>query len=573
MHSYTPPFSAVWLLVICVFTYWKCAPVPFVRFPSQCLYLLPQQTVAKIVMARALRWQRRAHAVLVVLVAATFLVSPPMAAVAQQEEAESPTASIPLPPEPILSVGFTLNRGEESEDAAVEVFPGQDTAEAIWNFCLVHNMGSKSLVEMKKTVDDRARHAGVESIVLRPGSGSKLAPQEYVSASEKLKKNGKFNESAIHLLRAFHPDDEHPSAEDGTLYSHLDELRQGASNHRDLLVAIDEGNYEAALEHGRRVTSLAPKAVHIFRTMADVLTKEGKWSKVLTKTSQCVQAAGTRGVWEEHHERSKCVVMAARAALELGDVNSANKRLSIILRAAPETTFIKPMYNKIKKIKKQMKKVDYDLKKGYNHRAVEALESILTVVEEFKLNSTILRGKFQLQVCKGLARIKKFEEALVVCDEAIEQVGGVSQMEGLFLNPKEMANAYRARAESYMADHDYREAVRDFRQVVEYSSGDEKYEAEESLRNAEWKEKDWEEHRDHQKVLGLPVNFDTLKHESKCAWLKKMHKKMVKKWHPDKRRKGNKKRAERKFAEVAEAKKVLEEQFECKRRGRKRRRL
>ena len=32
---------------------------------------------------------------------------------------------------------------------------------------------------------------------------------------------------------------------------------------------------------------------------------------------------------------------------------------------------------------------------------------------------------------------------------------------------------------------------------------------------------------------------------------------MVKKWHPDKRRKHNKKRAERKFAEVAEAKKVL----------------
>ena len=102
-----------------------------------------------MVMPRAVRWQRRAHAVLVVLVAVAFLVSPPITVMAQQEEVEPPAASMPLPPEPILSVGFTLNRGDESEDASVEVFPGQDTAEAIWNFCLVHNMGSRSVVEMK----------------------------------------------------------------------------------------------------------------------------------------------------------------------------------------------------------------------------------------------------------------------------------------------------------------------------------------------------------------------------------------------------------------------------------------
>ena len=38
----------------------------------------------------------------------------------------------------------------------------------------------------------------------------------------------------------------------------------------------------------------------------------------------------------------------------------------------------------------------------------------------------------------------------------------------------------------------------------------------------------------------------------------------VKKWHPDKRRKHNKQRAERKFAEVAEAKKVLSAELNCK---------
>ena len=40
--------------------------------------------------------------------------------------------------------------------------------------------------------------------------------------------------------------------------------------------------------------------------------------------------------------------------------------------------------------------------------------------------------------------------------------------------------------------------------------------------------------RDHKKVLDLPANINELNQKSKCKWVKKQHKAMVKKWHPDK---------------------------------------
>ena len=44
---------------------------------------------------------------------------------------------------------------------------------------------------------------------------------------------------------------------------------------------------------------------------------------------------------------------------------------------------------------------------------------------------------------QGLARIKKHEEALEVCDHAIELATLTNTIEGLFLDPTKLADAYR----------------------------------------------------------------------------------------------------------------------------------
>ena len=63
-------------------------------------------------------------------------------------------------------------------------------------------------------------------------------------------------------------------------------------------------------------------------------------------------------------------------------------------------------------------------------------------------------------------------------------------------------------------------------------------------------------------VLELPSNLEQLAPEKRCVWLKRQHKKLARKWHPDKAR-GNKERAARKMREVSEAKEALVKRMSC----------
>jgi len=69
--------------------------------------------------------------------------------------------------------------------------------------------------------------------------------------------------------------------------------------------------------------------------------------------------------------------------------------------------------------------------------------------------------------------------------------------------------------------------------------------------------------RDNVKILDLPVNLAEHPGEIACSWVRKNYKKLARKYHPDKY-KGNVNRARRKFDEIAQAKKILEEQWNCK---------
>ena len=82
------------------------------------------------------------------------------------------------------------------------------------------------------------------------------------------------------------------------------------------------------------------------------------------------------------------------------------------------------------------------------------------------------------------------------------------------------------------------------------------------LQNAQRSAKQWETQRDHAAVLELPSNLEQLAPEKRCVWLKRQHKKLARKWHPDKAR-GNKERAARKMREVSEAKEALVKRMSC----------
>jgi hypothetical protein len=168
--------------------------------------------------------------------------------------------------------------------------------------------------------------------------------------------------------------------------------------------------------------------------------------------------------------------------------------------------------------------------------------------------------------------MKKHEEAIRTCDASLAATS--LPLDGALSKPFRLARTYELRANAHEADHNFGEATDDFleaKHLIEKtgSQQDEVQRLNMKWRNAQHQAKQWDENRGvngHIKVLGLPVNVEDLNQKSRCAWLKKSHRKMSLKWHPDKC-KGDKKRASRKFTEVMAAKKALSQAWGCKQRG------
>ena len=99
-------------------------------------------------------------------------------------------------------------------------------------------------------------------------------------------------------------------------------------------------------------------------------------------------------------------------SLELGDIESASKKLSVAIRADPNCNIINTAYSKLKKIRKNVKSAKKDLKKTYNKRALTALESALDGSKHYNLTTQVLKGKLMLDLCLVMARVRRHEKAV-----------------------------------------------------------------------------------------------------------------------------------------------------------------
>merc|ERR1712085_162697 len=165
------------------------------------------------------------------------------------------------------------------------------------------------------------------------------------------------------------------------------------------------------------------------------------------------------------------------------------------------------------------------------------------------------------------------DDAIEACNTAIEQFENHDNPD-----PRLIAEAYAWRAQANVRDKSYEDAVADLQVALKKDPNSRAYE--EKLQEAKKLQDDWnkseEQHdrrgqkqghfysnRPNKEILDLPDNVDELDQEQKCSRLKLAFRKMSLRWHPDKA-KGGKRRAQRKSAELGEAKGLLELQWQCK---------
>jgi len=258
------------------------------------------------------------------------------------------------------------------------------------------------------------------------------------------------------------------------------------------------------------------------------------------------------------------VALGSQAAMEIGDGEKALKFYQLVLRNDPDQQDIGKQYKGLKKLLKLLKEADEKLSKSRNHDALKILEEALSAMKGMDVGSGHMRADILLRQCKVYSEMKRFEEALQACDQSVHH--RQTPVAGMFVDPRKLSHALNTRGGSHMQDHNYDEAVRDFREAKEQAdrSGDREFsnELQRKLQEAQMQQKQWSTRRDHRQVLELPVNLHSLSKEKQCTWVKKQHKALARKWHPDKA-KGDKQRASRKMREVSEAKEVLTQQLQC----------
>jgi len=263
--------------------------------------------------------------------------------------------------------------------------------------------------------------------------------------------------------------------------------------------------------------------------------QRGQWADVVRTTGTLLQKVDARGSWVRGQPRMMAVTVGATAAMEMGDGEKALKFYQSCLRNDPDQKDISKQYKGLKKLLKLIKEVDEKLGKSQNHKALATLEEALSGMKGMDVNSGLFRSGLLLRQCKAYGELKRHEEALMACDQSVQRRS--EPVSGMFVDPKKLSEALSIRAASHMLDKNYDEAVKDLRQCIELIGQTEDFNR--RLHEAQMAQRQWANHRNHREVLELPVNLHQLPKDKQCTYVKKAHKTLARKWHPDKA-KGNK---------------------------------
>lgn len=139
------------------------------------------------------------------------------------------------------------------------------------------------------------------------------------------------------------------------------------------------------------------------------------------------------------------------------------------------------------------------------------------------------------RMCHCLSKDQQTAKAISVCSEVLKA------------DPQNV-NALKDRAEAYLQDDQYEEAIKDFESAKEHSENDRQIK--EGLERAQRLLKQSQK-RDYYKILGV-------KRTAQKKEILKAYRKLAQQWHPDNFQDAEeKKKAEKKFINIAQAKEVL----------------
>ncbi|KAM4608554.1 dnaJ homolog subfamily C [Polymixia lowei] len=189
------------------------------------------------------------------------------------------------------------------------------------------------------------------------------------------------------------------------------------------------------------------------------------------------------------------------------------------------------LYKQVKKLNKQIQSAEELIQEQRFEEAVSKYEAVMET--EPNIHHYTLHAKER--ICHALAQDQKPSRAISVCSEVLQ-------------SDPENVNALKDRAEAYVQDEQYEEAIKDYETAGQHSENDRQ--VKEGLERAQRLLKQSHK-RDYYKILGV-------KRTAQKKEIIKAYRKLAQQWHPDNfQNPEDKKKAEKKFIDIAQAKEVL----------------
>lgn len=210
-------------------------------------------------------------------------------------------------------------------------------------------------------------------------------------------------------------------------------------------------------------------------------------------------------------------------------VEDSLREIRECLKLDPEHKECFPHYKKVKKVDKLLVHIEEAIRDQDWADCVRHAKSIHRTESDEPMISYLANEK----LCHCHLHADESEEAMAACNEAL----------GLFKEPNVLCD----RAEVYLANEMYDDAMRDFDEALQINPDMKR--AKEGKSKAHKIQKQAEK-RDYYKILGVGRN-------AKKQEIVKAYRKLAQKWHPDGYSGAEKKKAEKKFMDIASAKEVL----------------
>uniref|UniRef100_A0A3B3D5L8 DnaJ homolog subfamily C member 3 n=1 Tax=Oryzias melastigma TaxID=30732 RepID=A0A3B3D5L8_ORYME len=324
--------------------------------------------------------------------------------------------------------------------------------------------------------------------------------------------------------------------------------------YRRATVFLAMGKSKSALPDLSRVIELKPDFTSARLQRGNLLLKQGKLDEAESdfKKVTCVWDASSREM------RAECYIQMGEMGKAVSDLKAASKlkndntqafyKLSTIyynlgdhemslneirecLKLDPDHKQCYSHYKQVKKLNKQIQSAEELIQEQRYEDAVGKYEAVMRT--EPNVHQFTLLAKER--ICHALAKDQQASRAVPVCSEVLQ-------------SDPENVNVLKDRAEAYVQDEQYEEAIKDYETAGKYSEND--HQIKEGLERAQRLLKQ-SQRRDYYKILGV-------KRTAKKKEIIKAYRKLAQQWHPDNfQDPQEKKKAEKKFIDIAQAKEVL----------------